>query len=128
MSLRRLSAQVPPIGAYTPVGAMQHRITFYLPGDRDPNSGKSFPPNAGPESWAAIRALQGAELDKAQQIAQTISQLLTIPFQRGIAQNMTVKTGDGRTFQIKFIEDPDDRQVELRLYCAEVGQNAGQQP
>ena len=91
-------------------------------------TGKSFPPSAAMDSWAAIRALQGAELDKAQQIAQTIAQLVTIPFQRGISQNMTVKTGDGRIFHIKFIEDPDNRQVELRLYCAEVGQNAGQQP
>jgi SPP1 family predicted phage head-tail adaptor len=116
------------MGAYTPIGARQNRVTLYTPGGRDPASGKTLTPTVwgGGERWCAMRALQGAELNKAQQISQTVTQVLVLSFEHGIAENMTVKTSDGRTFQIRYIEDPDSREVDLWLYCEETGQNAGQ--
>jgi len=124
--IRRLNNVPVRAGEYEPVGAFQDRITLYSPGDRDVNTGKTSPPSAYGERWAKIRAMSGNELLKAQQIAQTVSQLIKIRFERGITANMTAKTLDGRTLLVKFIEDPDNRQWELWLYCEEIGQNAGQ--
>jgi len=73
-----------------------------------------------------MRALAGEELDKAQQIAQESTHLVTIPYQLGIAENMLLFF-EGRFFQIKHIEDPDEMHIELRMFCAEIGQNAGGQ-
>jgi SPP1 family predicted phage head-tail adaptor len=129
MSLRRLSGIPPASGGYTPIGARQNRVTLYTPGGRDASSGKTLAPTVwgGGDRWCAMRALNGAELYKAQQIAQTVTQLLVLSYEPGISENMTVKTSDGRTLQIRFIEDPDSRGVDLWLYCDETGQNAGQQ-
>jgi SPP1 family predicted phage head-tail adaptor len=110
------------------VSAFTDRITFLIPGERNPANGATLPPSPFGERWSKIRALQGQELYKAQQIAQTVSSLVKIRFERGITENMIIQTSDGRMLQIKAAEDPDNRGWELWLYCAEVGQNAGQTP
>lgn len=75
-----------------------------------------------------MRGLAGQELDKAQTIAQKSTHLVTIPYQLGVSQNMLVGVNEAsstRFWQIAFIEDPDERHIELRLYCFEINQNAG---
>jgi SPP1 family predicted phage head-tail adaptor len=124
MSLPRLSVRTPGAGEYTSPGAMNRRVTFYTAAN--PTSGK--PASAFVESWAAIRAVAAQELDKAQQIAQRVSHLVTVPYQPGILENMTIAFNEGgitRFFQITAIEDPDERHVELRIMCFEINQNAG---
>ena len=128
MPIRTLNSVPVRTGGYEAVGAFTDRITFYMVGDRDPSSGKTLPKSAWGERWSKVRALQGQESYKAQQIDQTVSLLVKIRFERGIAENMTIRTSDGRVLQIKGIEDPDQRQWELWLWCAEIGQNAGQTP
>ncbi len=79
-------------------------------------------------SWASIRGLQGRELDKAQQIAQSASHLVTVPYQLNVQASLTISLNEGgitRTFQIVDIEDPDERHIELRMMCSETGSNAG---
>lgn len=126
MPLRRLS-QVPPApGGYTPIGAMNRQIQLFLPGIRNPEDGTTGPPAAWGISWAAKRALQGTEIDKAQQIVQKVSNLWVIPYQLGIVESMTF-TWQNRSYQIAAVDDPDEMQVELHLYAFEIGQNAGQQ-
>ena len=104
---------------------MSRLVTLYQPGQRNPADGTATPPEPFTQSWAAIRALAGQELDKAQQIAQETTHLVAIPYLHGITENMLVNF-EGRMFQIKYIEDPDEMHWELRLYAAELGQNAGQ--
>jgi SPP1 family predicted phage head-tail adaptor len=124
MSLRRLCAVPPAIGAYTPVGAMEHQITLMAPAARDAATGRTLPPIAAGVSPALIRALSGQEKDQAQQIAQSVSHLVAIPYLPGVSESMLV-VFDNRSFQIQYIQDPDERQVELQMYCSELGQNAG---
>lgn len=84
--------------------------------------------NAAFDSWAAMRALGGQEIDKAQQFAQRSTHLITLPYQTGVEESMTVSFNEGgatRVFQIEYIEDPDERHIELRLMCFEMNQNAG---
>lgn len=124
MPLPRLSARPPGPGEYTSPGAFNRRATIKAAA----NPTKGTIASAIVETWAAFRALSGQELDKAQQIAQRSTHLITIPYQPGILQSGSVDLADAgitRNFQIEFIEDPDERHVELRLMCFEMGQNAG---
>lgn len=126
MSLRRLSSVIPPTGAYTPIGARKDWITIYNQPDRDPATGKTLDPTSFTQTWAKIRALSGQEAYRAQQISQNVDQLVIIEYLDGVHESMTIGTEDGRTFQIRFVQDPPNTGVELYLYCEEVGQNAGQ--
>jgi SPP1 family predicted phage head-tail adaptor len=130
MPLPRLSALPPRPGAYTTVGSYSRQISLVAPGARNPD-GSQQAGSPALTTWAAIRGLAGEELDKAQQIAQRVSHLVTIPYQLGVNEGDTLSFVDGsqnRVFQIHAIDDPDERHIELRLYCAEFGQNAGSAP
>ena len=124
MTLPRLSSRPPGPGAYTSPGAYNRWVT--LNNAANPTAGVVA--NAAFDSWASFRALGGQEIDKAQQFAQRSTHLITIPYQPGVDESMTVtmyEAGTNRTFQIEYIEDPDERHIELRLMCFEMNQNAG---
>lgn len=127
MSLRRLSFNRSTPGAYAPIGSKTYWVTFNSAGDRDPNSGKTLASVPFVSLWAKVSELQGQELYKAQQIAQQVTILIQTEYYAGLQENMTITTEDGRTFQIRDIQDPDGRKFELWHYCEELGQNAGQQ-
>lgn len=118
MPLRRLSS------TREAIGGMSRQITLYLPGSRAADGG-IVPPSPFCTTWANIRSLRGAELDRADQIAQEVELTLRIPYQIGITGDMLVGF-EGEMWQISYIEDEDRRHVFLDLYCAEIGQNAGQ--
>jgi len=61
------------------------------------------------------------ERDKAQQIAQEVTHLIIVPFQSGIKQSYSINH-EGRLYLILYMFDPDERGMELRLYCVERGQ------
>jgi SPP1 family predicted phage head-tail adaptor len=103
---------------------MHYQVQLYSQGQRNPTDGSTMPPSFAVTTWADVRALRGVELDKAQQIAQEVEHLITIPYQPGVTENMRIDF-DGRTFEIRYIEDQDERKFFLDLYCAEIGQNAG---
>jgi SPP1 family predicted phage head-tail adaptor len=119
MPLRRLNA------APHSIGGMRAYVQFLAPGAPNPGGGAA-PPSPTISAWGSISALHGEERDKAAQIDQDIDHLCCIPYQPGITGNMLI-VWDQRTFQIKYIEDSDEMKVFLDIYCAEVGQNAGQQ-
>jgi SPP1 family predicted phage head-tail adaptor len=118
MPLKRLSS------AHHSIGGMSRQVTLYLPGSRAGDGGV-LPPSVFCTSWADIRSLRGAELDRADQIAQAVELIVSIPYQIGILESMLVGF-EAEMWQISYIEDEDRRHVFLDLYCAEVGQNAGQ--
>jgi SPP1 family predicted phage head-tail adaptor len=118
MPLKRLSS------ARHSIGGMSRQVTLYLPGSRASDGGNA-PPSAFCQSPADIRSLHGEELDRVDQIAQVVELIVTIPYQDGILDSMLVGF-ETEMWQIKFIEDEDRRHIFLDLYCAEVGQNAGQ--
>jgi SPP1 family predicted phage head-tail adaptor len=119
MPLKRLSS------ARHSIGGMSRQVTLYLPGRRAADGGNT-PPSMVCTSWAEISSLRGAELDRADQIVQTVELVVSIPYQIGITENMLVGF-EKEMWQISFIEDEDRRHVFLDLYCSEIGQNAGQQ-
>lgn len=102
---------------------MSRQITLSQPGSPGQDGGNA-PPSPVLTTWASIRALRGAELDKMEQIAQEADHLVSIPYQQPVSLAMLVDF-EGRTFQIAYIEDEDERHIFLDLYCHEIGQNAG---
>ena len=124
MPLRHLNSQAPP-------GTMNKWITFFGPPiilQSGANAGTTGPAPALFSSWAAMFALAGEELDKAQQIAQKITHFVLVPYQLGVEEQMTFQYLDGsdtRTFQIIAIDDKDEQRWQLKIYCYEIGQNAG---
>jgi SPP1 family predicted phage head-tail adaptor len=128
MPLPRLSQRPPRAGELAPIGALNRQVTFYSPGTPNSSSGKTGPPLAAFSCWAALYALAGDELDKAQQIAQKVTHLAVISYQLGVLESMTIEYLDGgitRTFQIAAIEDPGEQRWQLKIYCFEINQNAG---
>jgi head-tail adaptor len=122
--LTRLSARPPGPGQYTNRGEMSRWITFYNP----PNPTAGQPASPYVDTWAAFRALSAQEIDKAQQIAQRVSGLFTVPYQPGISESMQIgmyENGTLQMFQIAGIEDPDNRHFELRCMVFEINQNTG---
>jgi SPP1 family predicted phage head-tail adaptor len=128
MPLRGLSSRVSVAGRFAGPADMNRRVTFYSPGVRSKIDGTTGPPQAAFECWAALYAVAGAEIDRAQQIAQKVSHLVVINYQLGVKGNMTIQyldAGITRTFQIAAIDDPDEQRWQLKVYCFEIGQNAG---
>jgi len=108
---------------------MNKQVTFYSPPGRNSDGSTGGNPSAAFSTWAAIFAIAGAEVDRAQQIAQKVSHIVLIPYQLGVEENMTIQYLDGgskRTFQIITPDDPDEQRWWLKIYCFELGQNAGQ--
>jgi len=103
---------------------MNNRVTLNNP--PNPTAGVLLSPFV--DTWASVRAMGGAEMDKAQQFAQRSTHLVTIPCQPGVQQSMVfslIEGGNTRYFQIEYIEDPDERHIELRCMAFEMNQNAG---
>lgn len=124
MALPRLSMRPPGPAQYAGPSAMNRWVTFYNPAN--PTAGEPLSPYV--DSWASIRGLNAQEIDKAQQIAQRVSHLVTVPYQPGILESMQIGLLEGsllRLFQIVGIEDPDERHIELRIMAYEINQAAG---
>jgi Phage head-tail joining protein len=128
MPLRGLSKRVSVAGRMIGPSDMKDQVTFYGLPVRNSDGSNGSPP-ALFSTCASISALAGEELDKAQQIGQKLSHVIVIPFSDGLAQNGTVQfidgSGNARTFQIVTAEDPDEQRWQLKVYCFEMGQNAG---
>src|SRR5437867_7847265 len=116
---RRLSTGI----AYTPAGALQHRITLLQQNQQRDTNGEFLDPVIFAETWASISILQGRDLERAQQIVSEVSHKVVIRHIEGVKSSMTVQFVD-RTFLIQAVEDPDERKVELHLLCLE--RNDGQ--
>lgn len=121
MPLRRLSDAAP---GSRPLGAKRYVYTFYEPGLPGADGGAT-PDSPVFTTWGDMHAARGEELDRAEHIGQTVDHVINIQYRRGVNENMIVG-GRGRKFLIKFIEDTDESQMFLDVYCEEVGQNAGQ--
>jgi SPP1 family predicted phage head-tail adaptor len=115
------------LSGYEALGAMDRWITMNAVGAPATDGGPGI---TSPliSTWASIRGLNGEEQDRAEQIEQKCSHLVTIAWQPNVEQSMIVGYLDGgqqRTFQINYIEDADEHRFQLKLYCMEIGQNAG---
>lgn len=102
---------------------LRHRVNLLAPPapeDRDPVTGEPVEqPSASLVNVAAeVKTLAGRELVYAQQVAAEATHLVTVRWRPGIDRHTVVEHGAAR-LNVDAAVDPDNRKVELRLYCRE---------
>lgn len=125
MPLPRLSSKV----NYQPTGALDRLITLLTPNPTRTAGGEFLPPVTFATAWAAITALSGRDLERAQQVVAEVSHKVIIRYMSGVVAKMLVQlegstcgaaaTSGPRQFIIEAVLDPDENQVELWLLCHE---------
>jgi len=109
---------------YTPAGAMVDEIALLTPSPtRDSETGEFGAPVEFVTLFAAVSALTGRELEKAQQLVAEVTHSVNLCYLPGVNSAMTVFFRS-RIFEILAVLDPDERQIELRLLCRERNQVA----
>lgn len=114
------------IGPATLIKHRPHRVALFNPGNRvpDPDGGYDYEwnPCTPPEMFARIQAATSNELDRvaAGTVVTTATHIITIPFHPQVTTNTRV-IFQGRTFHvIGPPTNPDERNIELELVCAEL--------
>lgn len=113
---RRLSTNL----SYTPTGALQHRVTLSKPSAQRTASGEFVQQyESFATCWASIQMLAAKYTEKTQQVVTEATHKITIRYIPGVTSAMTVQLSDGRVWNIEAVSDPDERHVELQLFCYE---------
>lgn len=105
--------------SYTPLGAFEHRIQLMQQNSLRDSNGEFLADIVVAECWAAIRAIAQKYTEKQQQVVTEATHKVIIHYIPGVTSNLKVKLADGRIWNIEAVADPDERQVELNLYCYE---------
>lgn len=118
MSLKRISTGQ----AYTSIGAMVSQINILKRNNRRDANGEFLDPVvvAGP-LWARVQYMTDKLSQLPQQVVTEATHKVIIRYAPGIDSGMMVQTiGDGKIFNMTTSPiDPDDRKVELWLFCYE---------
>jgi SPP1 family predicted phage head-tail adaptor len=115
MQPRRLSTN----RTYTPTGAMTTRVTLSQPSEQRGPTGEfiqQYEPFA--TCWASIEMLAAKYTEKTQLVIAEATHKVTIRY-LPVTPSMTVILPDGRIWNIEAVFDPDERKVELQLFCYE---------
>jgi SPP1 family predicted phage head-tail adaptor len=116
MSLRRLSTG----SGYQSTGARNQQIQIMQPSTRRDGTGEFLDDQVFAECWARVQDISHKYTEKPQVVVTEATDVVYIPFIPGITKAMKVKAGT-RTMNIETVVDPDNMQVELKLYCYDRG-------
>lgn len=74
--------------------------------------------------WASVEPLTGRELERAQQVSAEATTRVKIRYTDDVTVGDRILFGtyDQRVFEINAIVNPDERNVELHLFCSEAVQ------
>jgi SPP1 family predicted phage head-tail adaptor len=111
----RISSNV----SYTPLGAMNSKITLLNPTNRRDGNGDPVDPDVFASGvWAKIQALAQRYTDKPDQTTIRATAKIVIRYQPGITSAMLVKDeATGAIYNMMTANDPDGHRVELWLMC-----------
>jgi SPP1 family predicted phage head-tail adaptor len=110
--------------SYTPIGAFSVLINLMQRNSLRDTNGEFLPDVVFAQCWAAIRAITQKYTEKQQQVITEATHKVIIHYLAGVTSALKVQLPDGRIWNIEAAADPDERQVELNLYCYE--RNDGQ--
>lgn len=108
-----------------PIGRRRHLVTLENPGVVVPDNEGGYTtvsaPLSPPSLYVAIEPASVRQMERlfASTIVASASHVVTGPFHPGITLQTVIKF-DGRTLQIKGIQNVDERNVELVMACEEV--------
>jgi SPP1 family predicted phage head-tail adaptor len=103
---------------YTPIGSFNNRVTLLKPVTTKTSTGGAMPPAVVATVWAAVSMVRALDIEKAQNVVGEIRHKVVIRWRSGITSDMLVQLGT-RILPIKAVKDPDERRVELWLFCFE---------
>lgn len=108
-------------------GRLRHRVTIQQLVAASPQQTASGQPDESWSTyltvWAAVEPLNGRELYAAQEHHAEVTTRIRMRHRSGVTAKMRVTYG-GMTYDIKAIVNPEERNRELQLLCAE-GVNQG---
>lgn len=117
--------------AFTTAGKRRHQVTLQNPavgvpdGDGGVTQAWSYltPRSvfASIQSADAVRGFRGMERTIAGSVTATAITVITVPYRSDISRRTRVLFGS-RTFNVQAILNPEERNVELQLFCVEVVQ------
>ena len=105
------------------VGGLRHRLVIQSENAAgDAGGGQGADPWADPvlvaTVWGRVEPLTGGERLRAMQIEDRVTHRITIRYRAGITPRMRVVFG-ARTFNIRAVINPEERNRMLELLCEE---------
>jgi SPP1 family predicted phage head-tail adaptor len=106
--------------AYVPTGSMNTRVSLLKPSQaKDANGDFVQKEELVCVVWAKVEAITQKYTDRPELTVTEATHLVTIRFMAGITSKNLVGFADGRVWNIESAVDPDEKQVNLKLYCFE---------
>lgn len=101
-------------------GKLRHRIELHSASESQNSFGEIEKTYSSYDTvWGSIESLTGRELEHAQQISAETTLKVNIRYYSGVETGHRVIYGS-RTLEITHIINPDERNIELILYCKEI--------
>ena|SRR5579884_3623248 len=97
---------------------MQQQIQLLEQNSQRDKNGEFLSPTIFAQLWAKVEALAGKYSEKSQQVVSEATHKVTIHYLPGVTSAMKVQL-NSRVFNVEYVADPDERQVELWLFCYE---------
>jgi SPP1 family predicted phage head-tail adaptor len=102
------------------VGRLRKRLELQSPNKTQNAYGEEVSPFMTYATvWGSIEPLQGKEMERARQINALISHKVRIRYRSGVSPRFRIKYGE-RIFDVNAVLNPEERNIELLLYCTEV--------
>lgn len=107
------------------VGTLRHLVTLEGPGpavpDGDGGFTRAWSPLSPSQMWASIMPATARDLERlvANTVQSTASHVITMRFHPQVNTQTRIVFG-ARTFQVNGVQNPEEKNVELRIAATEV--------
>lgn len=105
---------------YSSIGGMSNRVVLLKPDPTKTATGGAKPPAVIATVWAAVEHIRALDMEKSQYVVGEVRHKVIIRWRAGVTSDMLVQIGT-RILNVYAVKDPDERKVELWLYCFERG-------
>lgn len=112
MPLKRLSTG----SGYQSTGALNQKVQIMQASTRRDSTGEFLDDEVFADCWARIQDISHKYTEKPQIVLTEATDVVYIRYIPGVTKAMKVRSGT-RLMNIEIAVDPDDLQVELRIYC-----------
>lgn len=103
---------------YSSIGGLNNRVVLLKPDTSKTATGGTKPPAVVATVWAGVEHIRALDIEKSQHVVGEVRHKIVIRYRAGITSDMLVQLGT-RTLNVYAAKDPDERKVELWLYCFE---------
>jgi len=102
------------------IGRLRHRVTIQSATNTSDGMGGYTEAWGNLDTvWAAIEPFKGDERYEVQKLEADLSHKIILRYRSGILPNMRINF-DSKVFEIIYIINRDERNIELELHCREI--------